>query len=296
MTHCRSWLSAALLLGVLSLSVGCVPTAEGTRDEQKNPFYLTGKERLQAMDYQGAVDSFERALQENPKSVLAHFELGVVHEVHLGDYATALYHYNKALKMRPGGYPADNIRQRIPACRQELIKADSLAVVNPAALRETEKLREENQDLRRQVTELKTALAAQMGGVPSPGAPGAVTNPGTVGAGTGAGAGNRVTSPVTPAAPLAGRTVSAGGAASPVVPGAASGAGTTPAGNSGGGRVHTVRSGETLASISRTYNVRLEALLAANRGLDPKRLKPGLVLKIPTPATPPASGVGTGPR
>src|SRR5678816_1176069 len=78
----------------------CTPTAEGTREDQKNPFYLAGKERVQSMDYTGAVESFEKSLQENPRSVLAHFELGLVHEQHLGDYAAALYHYNKALKLR----------------------------------------------------------------------------------------------------------------------------------------------------------------------------------------------------
>src|SRR5678815_393053 len=140
----------------------CTPTAEGTREDQKNPFYLAGQERVQSMDYTGAVESFEKSLQENPRSVLAHFELGLVHEQHLGDYAAALYHYNKALKLRPAGYPAETIKQRIPACRQELLKADSLAVVNPAGLRETERLREENQDLRRQLMELKIAL----GGAP----------------------------------------------------------------------------------------------------------------------------------
>src|SRR5258707_1017304 len=107
---------------------GCSPTAETQMDEQQNPHFKAGREKLTALDYKGAIESFERAVEDNPRSVLAHFELGVLFEQHANDYAAALYHYNKALKLRPNDHPAENIRQRIPACRQELVKADSLAI------------------------------------------------------------------------------------------------------------------------------------------------------------------------
>src|SRR6188474_942634 len=99
MTIRRQWMFGALFL--CAWLGACTPTAEGNREEQKNSFYLAGKERIQAMDYAGAVESFEKSLQQNPRSVLAHFELGLVYEQHLGDYAAALYHYGKALKLRP---------------------------------------------------------------------------------------------------------------------------------------------------------------------------------------------------
>src|SRR5262245_33839997 len=127
-------------------------------DEQKNPHYQAGREKLSALDYKGAVESFEHALEDNPRSALAHFELGVLFDEHENDYAAALYHYNKALQLRPNDHPADIIRQRIPACKQELVKADSLSIVNPTALRETERLREENLVLRKQVEQLQAQL------------------------------------------------------------------------------------------------------------------------------------------
>src|SRR5262245_36279458 len=104
---------------------GCLPPTENQADEQKNPHYLAGKEKLAALDYKGAIESFERAVEDNPRAALAHYELGVLYENRENDYAAALYHYNKALKLRPTSYPADNIRQRIPGCKQELVKADS---------------------------------------------------------------------------------------------------------------------------------------------------------------------------
>jgi LysM repeat protein len=47
------------------------------------------------------------------------------------------------------------------------------------------------------------------------------------------------------------------------------------------GRTHTVKGGETPYAISRQYRVKLEALFAANPGLDPKRIRIGQVLNIP---------------
>ncbi len=263
---------AALFLVLALVSAGCVRTAEGPREEQRNPFFLTGKERVQAMDYQGAAEAFERALQDDPRSVLTHFELGVLYETHLADYPAALYHYNKALKLRPAGYPADTIRYRIPACRQELVKADSLAVLNPSALREMEKLREENQELRRQIGELKIAATrAPTGTTP------VTPLPGTLG-----GAGTSALVPV--GGPSVGRASTSnvsganlGGTSSP--PGARSP--ETPAGM----RSHTLRPKETIASLSRQYNVRIPAILAANRGLEPKRLKVGQTVLIPAAST-----------
>lgn len=229
------------------------------------------------MDYQGAAEAFERALQDDPKSVLTHFELGVLYETHLADYPAALYHYNKVLKIRPNGYPADTIRYRIPACRQELVKADSLAVLNPSALREMEKLREENQELRRQIGELKAAASrapSPIGANPVVPAPGAVGAPGT-----------------TPLVPVGGP--SAGRLSTSNVPGANLGGTALPPGGRSpetpaGMRSHTLRPKETIASLSRQYNVRIPAILAANRGLDPKRIKVGQTVLIPA-ANPPSS-------
>lgn len=48
-----------------------------------------------------------------------------------------------------------------------------------------------------------------------------------------------------------------------------------------GGRFYTIVSGDTLYSISRRFNTTVEAILAANPGLDPLGLQPGQVICIP---------------
>lgn len=258
----RPWCFAPLLALCVAVS-GCSPTAETRLDEQQNPHFRAGREKLAALDYMGAIESFERAVEDNPRSALAHFELGVLFEQHANDYAAALYHYNKALKLRPTGNPAENIRQRIPGCKQELLKADSLAIINPAALRETERLREENAALRRQLESLQAHPAARPGasvaGVPVARA--------------------REAPHFTPAISAASNSNltarSDVGGAPTVASGPSAMAGT------GRARTHTVKAGETPFGISRQYRVKLDALLSANPSLDPKRIRVGQVLNLP---------------
>ncbi|MEY2407734.1 MAG: hypothetical protein QOF48_404 [Verrucomicrobiota bacterium] len=253
---------------------GCPQPAENQTDEQKNPHYIAGKEKLAALDYKGAVASFERATEDNPRSALAHFELGVLYETRENDYAAALYHYNKALKLRPAGYPADNIHQRIPGCKQELVKADSLEIVHPAMLRETARLREENQAMRKQIETLMAQLASRPG--PAGNTGGTIATP----AGARAAPGGSASGPLgagTPARPVAGGTTRL--TQLPPVNHTNSPSGTSTARP----RVHAVKQNETPAGIARSYGVRLDALLAANPGLDPRKLKVGQVLNLPPP-------------
>lgn len=262
----RDGLAALLCLGLC----GCPRPAENQTDEQKNAHYVAGKERLAALDYKGAIESFERATEDNPRSALAHFELAVLYETKENDYAAALYHYNKALKLRPNGYPADNIKQRIPGCRQELVKADSLAIMQPAMLRETERLRDENQALRKQVESLQAQLAGRALAPTN-----ATFNPGTNFAARSRGG---------PTASGQTQNVSrAGGSGAQRIT-------NLPDGNRGSSpapaarlRAHSVKSGETPTAIARSYGVRLDALLAANPGLDPRKLKVGQTLNVPAP-------------
>jgi LysM repeat protein len=262
----RLWCLVPMLALCVAMS-GCSPTAETPMDEQQNPHFKAGREKLTALDYKGAIESFERAVEDNPRSVLAHFELGVLFEQHANDYAAALYHYNKALKLRPNGNPAENIRQRIPGCKQELLKADSLAIVNPSALRETERLREDNLALRKQIELLQSQLAGRSSA--------------SVPAGQIARARESAYSAPAGSA-MAGTNISSRSDSGSAMPGVASG-GFARATATGAGRTrtHTVKAGETPFAISRQYRIKVDALLSANPGLDPKRIRAGQVLNLP---------------
>lgn len=271
--------SALMLMLCLGIS-GCTPTAESQLDEQKNPHYQAGKSRLSALDYKGAVESFERAIEDNPRSALAHYELGVLFDQHETDYAAALYHYNKALKLRPSGYPAENIKQRIPACKQELVKADSLAIMNPGALRETENLREQNQALRKQVEALQSYIAARLSGAASPAGGTAATardysrlNPVATNTTPAEGRGQNLSPPTSHLSPQS--------LSSPIRGTLVTGSDRARTGPSINGRTHSVKAGDTPYSISRKYQIKVNSLLSANPGLDPKRMRVGQVINIP---------------
>ena len=245
------------LLGLICLGLcGCLPGGEVPVDEQKNPYFQAGREREQERDYKGAIEAFEKALEINPRSAQAHFELGVLYDQHSdqkeADYVSAMFHYYQAIKLRPNEYPADNAHERIIFCKSELVKAESLAPVIQSLTRERDKLREENQLLHKQLDSSGTAHSAPAGlttrFLSNRTERVANTNPAPLRATNGVAMRERVT-------PL------------PPVPTST--------------RTHTVKAGETPFSISRQYRVKLEALMSANPTLDAKRLKVGQVLTIP---------------
>src|SRR5882724_7243008 len=116
----------ALLAGLLAIT-GCTLTSADQVDEAKEPHFLEGKARVNALDYAGAIESFERALEVNPKSASAHYE-----------------HY---LKLRPNGENCERARTRIVACKQELARAVSLGPVTQNLQRDFEQLMEQNKKL-----------------------------------------------------------------------------------------------------------------------------------------------------
>lgn len=249
---------SALLLMALWLS-GCLPSAQSRSDEEREPYFLSGKSRVSAMDYKGAIESFSKALEVNPRSGLAHFELAWLYDQKESDPAAAIHHYRQYLRFHPGADNAEMVRTRIMACKQELARTVSLGPVTQTMQREFERLTEQNQKLAEENKALReelekaralTAVRGEPGGAPA--AP--VRGP----------------DPAPRAAPPAARPApdpSSVRAASPVAPPAR--------------RTHTVKAGETATVIARRYGVKLEALLAANPRVDPRRMQIGQSLVIP---------------
>ena len=262
----RSVAPALLLL----FCFGCSPRAKAPVDEERNPYFVEGRERIGTRDYKAAIAAFEKALEENPRSALAHFELGVLYEQHSAqredDYVAALYHYNQVVRLRPHIYPADNARQRIASCKQELVRSQSIAPVYQQTIRELDRLKDENAQLRRQVETLQTQVASQF---VAPASLGNTSFQQTPGVGS-------TTSSKAPADPndtpilVATNSVPSAGRERPSQPSRAA-------------RTHTVRARETLYSIARSYGVKVDALLAVNPGLDARRMKTGQTINVPQP-------------
>ena len=254
MSFCR--LTPLLLCCLLA---GCRPGATGQGDEQKDPYFLAGKNRLQDRDHQGAIEMFEKALDVNPRSASAHFELGVLYEQQQSDYAAALYHYQRAVTLRPDMPSADLARQRTQECKRELAKT----VVQPISMqnlqRDVDTLRVENELLKQRLQAWQNYYEGR-GVVPS-NVVQAITNPPL-----------RATPP--PSTAQANITQSPALRSNPVQR-----ASLQPTSN----RTHIIVSGDTPAGIARRYNVKLSALQSANPTMDARRLRPGQTLVIPPP-------------
>jgi tetratricopeptide (TPR) repeat protein len=255
MRTCARLLGAALaLVSGLALS-GCFPNSQSTLDEQKEPHFLAGKNRFNARDYNGAIESYEKALQVNPHSASAHFEAGLLYENNRQDYAAAIYHFERFLELRPKSDYAEVVSQRILACKQELARTVSLGPVTQGMQRDFEQLNEENRRLREELEHWKAYAARLATNPPAAAQAEAVANP-------------SASSPVT-AVFNSSRT----GRAVPVLMAAA-----TP---STAARTHTIKPGDTPSAIARKYGVRVDALMAANPKTDARRLQIGQTLNVP---------------
>jgi len=246
----------ALLLGLLL--AGCRLGSTAQSDEQKDPYFLAGKNRLQERDYPGAVEMFEKALDVNPRSASAHFELGVLYEQQQNDFAAALYHYQRTVTLNSNTPFADLARQRMQECKRELARSVMQPLSMESLQREMETLRAENQRLKQQLQQWQSyyegrgVTLSNFAPVPTNAAP----------------------RPAPAIASLRGEPDraplrSSSGARS-----------NTPAVST---RTHTVAYGETLASIARRYNIKLSTLQTANPSVEAKRLRAGQTLTIPSP-------------
>jgi LysM repeat protein len=242
---------------------GCMPPDQNQSDEEREPHFVLGKSRINAMDYQGAIEAFQEALEVNPHSSAAHFELGWLYDEKETDPAAAIYHYQQYLKWCPNAGNAEVIKQRIESCKQQLA-ADVLPLPStPAAQQQINQLIEQNQRLQDEVNKWRAYYASQQPAQnQSSTAPDHPVPPPTV-------------NPVSPQ-PAQNNTLAPARTPAENRPAHPTAAKETP-------RTHTVVAGETAVRIARRYGLPLDALMAANPGLEPRRMRVGQVLNIPSP-------------
>lgn len=222
---------------------GCTPPGSSTADDEKEPHYVLGQSRVNARDFPGAVEAFEESLAANPHSAAAHFQLAMLYDEKETNSAAAIYHYEQYLRFEPKASNAEVVNQRIYSCKQQLAKDVLLLPSSPAAQQQLQQLADTNRFLSLQLDYYMRQLAAIKTNPPP--APGNFVTP-------------------TPPAPAQARTPTA-----------------NPRPTAARIRTHTVAARETLASIARKYNVSLTTLLAANPGLNPKKLRVGQTLNLP---------------
>ena len=154
-TRNAQWILLAVGLGLS----GCSPTSENAADEQSDASFIAGRNRKNNVDFPGAIDAFEKAVENNPRSASAHFELGLIYYQNVVDYAAAIYHFKKFLLFRPNDAHAETVQQFINVSIQELARSVSIGPVSIVVQKELNRFADENWKLKQQVDQLQKALA-----------------------------------------------------------------------------------------------------------------------------------------
>jgi tetratricopeptide (TPR) repeat protein len=254
------WSLWAALLG-LSLA-GCSMSEDSPQEDEKEPHFELGKSRFSAMDYAGAAEAFKEALEVNPHSAAAHYQLACLYDSdtnaspgELSDPAAAIFHYQEYLRLDPGAENAAIIWQRIYSCKIRLANDVTALPSSPAAQQQLGILIEQNHQMKDELDKWHAYYAAEMAGRLNQGP-----------APTSAEPGSGIPTAVNPAGT---HPPAAGGSGAPVAPIHL--------------QTHTVARGDTLASIARKAGVSLPALQAANPGLNPRHLRTGETINLPPP-------------
>jgi LysM repeat protein len=273
----KAWMTAVALAGVVWLGGGCDRWGGTPGNEQREANYIEGVNYRLAGQTNKAVGSFERALQVNPASTAANLALGEIYHDQR-DYIRAAYHFTEYLRLlgeRPGTPKDTLVAGQLENCELQLAVKYSQRLARQQVDNRVDELTRQLAEEKDTVQKLRQELARwrPLTNAPSlqPSVVAATSAPTNGPRSQNAPAGS--TTAVVAANPAVG---SAKPASNPATATPATGPVTK-------GRTYTVRSGDTPASIARKLNLTTKALLAANPGLDAKRLKVGAVLNLPPP-------------
>jgi LysM repeat protein len=222
---------------------GCIP-GDSHLDEEKDPHFQRGRNLASGQDFKGAVSEFEKALETDPHSAAAHFELGWLYDTKINDPAAGIYHYERYLQLQPNSPRAQSIdvRERIRGCKRLLAGTEFPLPNNQNLQREVDKLTAENLALRQQLDALRGQLQA------------AASNA----------AQSRVAAASYSATPAVAPSATPSAVATPARP-----------------RVYIVKERDTINSIAAQFGVKSRAVMAANPRVDPRRLQVGQTLNLP---------------
>ena len=277
---------------LILLLCGCVPVNESQLDEQKEPNFIAGKNLLSQMDYEGAVESFEKAIEVNPRSASAHYELGCLYDQNLKKPNDAIYHYIRYLRYsRPTGEPVKGhkpnereeiVQQRINGCMADMLKGVATVggPVSTAAQRELDRLTQENKNLNAKIDVLQQQLVAAQQALTTvlKNRNAQISTP----SGSGTSGASRIDNSSNP--PRSTLPSSGSARTDHAAPLSEPGMTHSTSHSSGGGRmlIYTVKAGDTIASIARRQGISKEALLAANPQVNAAHLPPGKSINVPS--------------
>jgi len=248
---------AVFLLAAIGLT-GCFPGGDNRQDEERDPHFQRGRDLVNSQEFTAAVDEFEKALDTNPRSAAAHYELGWLYDTKINDYAAAIYHYQRHLALATNSPHAQLVRERIRGCKLELASTEFPLPNSQALQQQVFALTEENRLLKQQLEEARNR---------------------------GSSAGPSTPTPVLPARPEAASPLPVAAVAPVMTPTPATTNSVKPAAaattDAKHPRTYVVQAGDNIYGIAKRYGLKANAVLAANANVSPTHLRPGQSLNLP---------------
>lgn len=269
------------LIGCLAaalLGAGCDRLTKGEEDERHEANFLNAINlQTQGRDDE-ALKAFNRALEANPQSASAHREIGQLCLDKKRDYALAVFHLRRHQQIKgarsskttkdPGDY----------AVEQQIKQAQILLAAEFTDQIGQQQNQSKIDELKRRNAELETTVIRLNQQIALRGAPVVVANPvppppsPQVQTQAAAGPVKDVAPAPVAAAPAAVVRPTATKTVSPAA---------KPASRAPAARTHVVKAGEIPAAIARRYGISVQELMAANKGIDPRRMRAGQTLNLP---------------
>ena len=291
------------LIGCLAaalLGAGCDRLTKGEEDERHEANFLNAINlQTQGRDDE-ALKAFNRALEANPQSASAHREIGQLCLDNKRDYALAVFHLRRHQQIKaarsskttkdPGDYA---VEQQIKQAQILLAAEFTDQIGQQQNQSKIDELKRRNAELETTVIRLNQQIALRgapvvvPNPVPPPPSPQvrtqAVARPGTP---TAAGPAKDVAPAPAPAVTVSQPATSI---AAPVAVARPTEAKTgspasKPVSRAAAARTHVVKAGEIPAAIARRYGISVQELMAANKGIDPRRMRAGQTLNLPEKA------------
>jgi tetratricopeptide (TPR) repeat protein len=253
---------------------GCFPGNDNHQDEERDPHFQRGRDLRNSQEFKAAAEEFEKALETNPRSAAAHYELGCLCDAKLNDYAAAIYHYERLLQLDPNSPRAPLVRERIRGCKLELAETEFPLPNSQNLQSEVFALTEENRLLKRQLDEARNHTGASLAPLPASASAATAAQPAVtlasaaVPSAATAAVPGPASSSVSPAA-----SVPVSGAVPPRVPPA-----TTDASHP---HTYVVQAKDNIYSVATRYGLKVSAVLAANPNISPTHLRIGQSLNLP---------------
>jgi LysM repeat protein len=272
---------------VCCFASGCLPMSDTPVDDEKDPNFIEGRNHYNMMDWKGAAEAYERTVQANPRNAAAHFELGVLYQDKLNDPVYAAFHYKKYLELRPKSSYSETVNAGLARCRMDIAKTVNYVVVSGEVHADLKRLTNELAVAKQHIDALQRQLAAQPR-VVTQWLKFTVTNYFTNYVQVAARPTTNVvpqprpatnsTPRITPVPPANTTTTRRTAITTPVTRADI----RPPASATAKYRTYTVRAGETMAEVARRYGVSLPKLQAANPSIQPRSLRAGQTLNIPS--------------